>query len=561
MRTAFAIVMAVGLVACGGGKQSAKKTTAAKAKGKPGSGGKPDPKAGSGSGSGGQLSAAAAEVERADPLGPAVVREYSGDRKLPAVTGPASFRALGKPRVVRFAIDTWAGWAPLVFANQGGAAKKVWKDGKGGEFQVEISVIDDPVTLTDTVLGGVHAAWTSTDMLPVMVQRLAREPKAMPRIYQLVDWSNGGHAIVARDAIKSVGELRGKTIVVPQNTPAQYFLYDQLLAAGLQPSDVTLTFVRDQQKASQLFAADRKIAAIATWAPERENVLRASGNKVLASTATANKLISHVWFARADFARDNPEIVEGLVRGILVAAEELKSDDNRTAAGKQLDSLMKLAPGTGGAMLTEAHWANYPDNRAFLLDHADPTGFERSYGNAAALFRGLRVVDFVPDFDQIADFAVIKKLGKDAAFGAQRTSYEVHGSPPLALGVEDGMVTKTMRVLFAPGSADLATGYDPGADAALEEIARVAAQTPNARIVISGHTDGSNKGRADEAAAKELATTRANAVREILAGKYALDPSQMVVAGYGWEKPADPTDADNHARNRRVELKVVRGTP
>ena len=69
--------------------------------------------------------------------------------------------------------------------------------GKKGEFQVEIVVIDDPVTLTDTILAGtLHAAWASADMLPLMIQRLQRDPRAMPRIYQQVDWSNGGHAIV-----------------------------------------------------------------------------------------------------------------------------------------------------------------------------------------------------------------------------------------------------------------------------------------------------------------------------------------------------------------------------
>jgi len=34
----------------------------------------------------------------------------------------------------------------------------------------------------------------------------------MPRVYQQVDWSNGGDGIVVRDAIKSMADLRGKTI-------------------------------------------------------------------------------------------------------------------------------------------------------------------------------------------------------------------------------------------------------------------------------------------------------------------------------------------------------------
>jgi flagellar motor protein MotB len=36
-----------------------------------------------------------------------------------------------------------------------------------------------------------------------------------------------------------------------------------------------------------------------------------------------------------------------------------------------------------------------------------------------------------------------------------------------------------------------------------------------------------------------------------------MNPNQFVVAGYGWDKPADPKDPDNHAKNRRVEVKVV----
>ncbi len=38
--------------------------------------------------------------------------------------------------------------------------------------------------------------------------------------------------------------------------------------------------------------------------------------------------------------------------------------------------------------------------------------------------------------------------------------------------------------------------------------------------------------------------------------KYKLDPNQFGVEGMGWDRPADPKDPQNHARNRRVEVKV-----
>ena len=48
---------------------------------------------------------------------------------------------------------------------------------------------------------------------------------------------------------------------------------------------------------------------------------------MLVTTAQANKLIADVWFARADFAQDHPDIIEGLVRGIFDAMERAQAGD------------------------------------------------------------------------------------------------------------------------------------------------------------------------------------------------------------------------------------------
>jgi outer membrane protein OmpA-like peptidoglycan-associated protein len=100
--------------------------------------------------------------------------------------------------------------------------------------------------------------------------------------------------------------------------------------------------------------------------------------------------------------------------------------------------------------------------------------------------------------------------------------------------------------------------YDPNVDNTIEEIGKLAGQYGAARIQISGHTDASmrNSG-ADESLVRDLSLHRANSVKEALVNKFKLNPNQFVTAGYGWDKPADPKDPDNHAKNRRVEVKVV----
>ena len=77
-----------------------------------------------------------------------------------------------------------------------------------------------------------------------------------------------------------------------------------------------------------------------------------------------------------------------------------------------------------------------------------------------------------------------------------------------------------------------------------------------AHIVISGHTDGSMRGRVPEAQVQELSLNRANSVKDALVQQYKLDANQFSVEGVGWGRPADPGDPNNHARNRRVEISV-----
>ena len=56
---------------------------------------------------------------------------------------------------------------------------------------------------------------------------------------------------------------------------------------------------------------------------------------------------------------------------------------------------------------------------------------------------------------------------------------------------------------------------------------------------------------------QELSLNRANSVKEAMVAKFpTLQPNQFSTTGLGWDKPADSADPDNHAKNRRVEIKV-----
>jgi len=163
-------------------------------------------------------------------------------------------------------------------------------------------------------------------MLPLIIKRLKQDPRMMPRVYQQIDWSNGGDGIVVRSTIKEVSDLRGKAVVLAQNSPSHFFLLSMLEHGGVKPSEVKMKFTADAFQAALAFNQDHDIAGVVSWSPDIYRLIDSSksGNRMLVNTQTANKLIADVWFARADFARDNPDIIEGLVRGIFDAEVDLR---------------------------------------------------------------------------------------------------------------------------------------------------------------------------------------------------------------------------------------------
>jgi len=517
-----------------------------------------------------------AKGEAPDAAGITTKKEYDfvPAQRLPEVKGVSSYAAL-KDRTVRMAINVWAGWAPLIYANEGFQPGKLWKDANGKPFKVELVLIDDPVAMRDAfAAGNVHAGWATVDMLPLLVEGLRKDSRVMPRVFQQVDWSNGGDGIVVRDTVATTSALRGKTVVLAQNSPSHFFILNSLINAGVQPSEVEFKFVGDAFQAAAAFNADRRIAGCVSWSPDIYNLEKVKGNKLLVTTATANKLIADVWFARADFAKDHPDLVEGIVRGILDAMIELKDQPARQKAAGWMAKGYGVPDADALGMLGDAHWTNYAENGEFFLNQNNPTNFERTYDNAFALYRRIGAVgaNKVP-FDQLADFSILKKLAAVPRYASQRDEYEVRFAPMSAGAIQaesSEILTKTVVVHFFPNSWELRKKvvanvdgkdreqlYDPNVDFVLEEIGKLAGQFGAARIVIEGHTDASMQGRVPPSLVQELSSNRANAVKEGLLQKFPkLQPNQFATAGLGWERPADPADPLNHAKNRRVEVKV-----
>jgi NitT/TauT family transport system substrate-binding protein len=514
-------------------------------------------------------------AEAPDSSGITTVKEYKyvAAAKLPEVKGISTYKPM-VDRTVRFGINVWAGWSPIIFANNGFKPGKVWKSPSGKDFKLELVLIDDPIAMRDAyAAGNLHIGWATLDMVPLFLEGLRKDSRVMPRIYQQIDWSNGGDGIVVRDAIKTMSDLRGKTVVLAQNSPSHFFVLNALINAGVQPAEVDFKFTQDAFQAAAAFNGDKRIAGAVSWAPDIYNLEKVKGNHLLVTTSTANKLIADVWFSRADFAKDNPDILEGLTRGIFDAMIDLKGQDAKQKVAKLMSTGYSIPESDALGMLGDAHSTNYAENREFFLNQNNPTNFERTWSTAYFLYKKINAVSEQTPFDQVMDFSLVQKLAAEPKYASQKNEYDVHFAPASAgtvQGEKDEILTKTVVIHFFPNSWDVnkkitrdVNGkqveelYDPNIAFVVEEVGKLAGQFGAARIVIEGHTDGSMRGQVPKTLVQELSQNRANSVKEAILRKFtSLQPNQFSIAGIGWDRPADPSDPENHAKNRRVEIKV-----
>jgi NitT/TauT family transport system substrate-binding protein len=512
------------------------------------------------------------KTEAPDTSSVTTVKEYKyiPADKLPAVKGAGAYKWDEKTKTVRFSYNVWAGWLPVIAANRGTKPNDDSVFFKKHGFRVELVLMDDPIAARDAFAAGeVHTLWGTLDMMVLFAPELVKDSRTSPRIYQQIDWSNGGDGIVVRNHVKSVADLRGKKIALAQNSPSEYYLVSLLLSAGLKPSDVTMKYTATAFEASAAFVAEKSLDGCVSWAPDIYNIAdRISGTKILSSTATANKLIADVYAVRADFARDHPEIVEGLVAGIFEGMDMVKA--NPADPCKWMADAFGMQPDVVTSMMGDAHPTNFAENVQFFLNSSNPTNLERSWKNAGIVYQKLGRISSPVPFDQVMDFSVIQKIQQKGAFSAHKDESKPTFTPGEVKELAEApILTQTIRINFYPNSSNPyepardASGnvisgrlYDPNVDATLEQVGRLAGQFGRAYIKIVGHTDSSMKGRVPDKAVKDLSDARAAAIKQALIDKFKFDPDKFKVEGKGWDEPADAKDPTNQALNRRVEINV-----
>ena len=223
---------------------------------------------------------------------------------------------------IRMLAPTWLGFAPVHVANDLGCFKE---EGLEVDYKFE----DDRTN--------VLAAYARGDIDVDM--RTVGEHQGRPRdastpgvIIGTIDESVGGDGVITDDAIKSVAELKGKTIAAEPNIPARLLLQLDLKKAGMTLSDLKIKDIATADTAAVF--ADSSIAAIATYEPFMSQAVKVStrpGARVFSSSKDYPGIIIDIITARKDDLAANPKKYASFLKCVYKAIDYAKSEPDKYA--------------------------------------------------------------------------------------------------------------------------------------------------------------------------------------------------------------------------------------
>lgn len=283
----------------------------------------------------------------------------------------------------------WTGFAPLTLADKAGIFKKNGLDveikmipQKDRHLALAAQAIQCAATTVET-----HVAW-NTNGVPIV------------QIFQL-DKSYGADGLAVRNDIKSIAELKGKTVGVDAPGTAPYFGLAWMLSKnGLSMKDVK-TVTLSPQASAQAFVTGQNDAAM-TYEPYLSTVrANPAAGKILATTLDYPMVMDTVGCA-PDWLKANPKAAQALANSYFEALEMIKADPAK--ANEIMGSAVKQ---TGEAFANSSKFLRWQDKAANQKFFAgDLQAFMK---DAAAILLEAGVIRKLPDnYDAMYDTRFIK---------------------------------------------------------------------------------------------------------------------------------------------------------
>src|SRR5687768_3124855 len=507
------------------------------------------------------------------PTSTAAKAEPDGDAPVPIEpvvgTPPLEAAATYTPKdgTLQIDISEYAGYGGLIVANGGLEPNPDSFFAKEYGFKVKITKSESE-TWSALNNGRLAATATTADSLAV----LGRQFDAVVPVQ--ISYSRGADMVVVDRGVASVNQLAGKVLAASQFNESEFFIRYLAQEAGVPvtvlrdldskpgANELGLVFYEDAFVACDAYehelSGSHRLNGCVGWTPRTDEVVEKSNGAAKVLVSNRNLLvIADVLAVNGGFAKANPDMVRGLVHGIL--------EGNRRLRDQQAANIGVVAKAFGWSEadakdeLSRVHLANLPENRAFFAGTIDSAGSFGGIFQSSVLAYG-SVIRNPTDASRFADTTALDALAKRGLFADQKIAIAPIRTSTQASLEGDPLLSKDIRFFFEANSSNLDRNA-PQNQEYLATIKRFLQVSPGSTVLLRGHVDnarvaefrqqgGEQLVQSMALKAMELSRQRAKAVSDALLAKHPeIDKSRIEAVGRGWEEPTGSTD---NAVNRRV---------
>ena len=247
--------------------------------------------------------------------------------------------------------DQWVGYAGFFIAQSQGYFAAEGLNIKVVEFSGPAEA------LPPLIAGHVDIALTTLYNLAVIA---ARGEHSVEAVY-LLDTSNGADAVVAGPGIRSVADLKGKTVAVTVGEVNELLLLKALESAHVPQDAVHFVNLNADDAGAALLAG--RVDAAVTWEPWVSRST-AAGARVIYSSADVPNLILDAVALKRSTVQSHRAAIERFLRALDQGIAYLRThpDEARAIVAKALNT----APDDAARMIAGDRTYGLDDNRALL---------------------------------------------------------------------------------------------------------------------------------------------------------------------------------------------------
>jgi len=216
-----------------------------------------------------------------------------------------------KEEELKIGISPWPGYEALIFAMEKGFYN---------DLNVRIIRFATPSesfrALRDNVVD--VAAFTADEVL-----RYA-QMKNQPKIFLILDISNGGDAIVARPEIKSLNDLKGKRVSIEPSALGDYLIHRAMdFTDDLTVNDFKIS-TNEIGKQVKLYKAGQ-VDALVTYEPFSSQLIKCGAHVIFDSTQIPNEIVD-ILVTEDKTLKNRSEALKKVIKGWYKALEYIKNN-------------------------------------------------------------------------------------------------------------------------------------------------------------------------------------------------------------------------------------------